>query len=138
IVIASIAEFVIATTGVLWREPPPAHTDFASYYMAGMFAREHRSPYDAAALVEHARALDLGQSTYPFVYTPAFAGAMMPLARLPFVTARRVWLAGTTLALLAAVAVTWWLVRTQAALLGISNPLVTEIVFAAFVPAALN
>lgn len=131
-------EFVVATTGVLLRQPAPAHTDFASYYMAGVLAREHRSPYDAAALVARSEALGLGQSTYPFVYPPPFAIAMRALAALPFETARRIWVLLTTVALFGMLGATWRLGRALSARLEITSPLAGWLVMAAFAPAALN
>ena len=131
-------EFVVATTGTLLRQTAPAHTDVASYYMAGVFARERRSPYDSEALVARSQELGLGQSTYPFLYPPPFAIAMQPLAALPFETARRVWILLTTVTLLGMLGATWRLVCALSAELGITSPVPGWLVMAAFAPAAFN
>lgn len=138
IAVAAIAEFLIATTGTLVRGPAPPHTDFASFYMAGKFAGDRRSPYDTAALAGAAQQLGLAQATFPFVYPPPFALAMRPLAALPFETARHLWILFTTACALAALGMTWRLCREQAAALALHGDAWVPVVMAAFVPAALN
>jgi alpha-1,2-mannosyltransferase len=133
----SVAEFLIATTGVQIRRLPIS-TDFATYYLAGAQARDGLSPYDQHAIAARGRALGFGYDQFPFLYPPPFALAMQPLARLAYPRARQVWMAISTASLLALLGVVWLLLRRQAAALGLHEGRYTWILFAAFVPAALN
>lgn len=137
IIIASTAEFLVATTAVQIHRLPRS-TDFATYYLAGAQARDHRNPYDRAALAARGRALGFSYDQFPFLYPPAFALAMQPLARLDYAPARQVWMLIATACLLGAMAVTVCLVRRQAAWLRIEFPPAVWLVLAAFFPAALN
>jgi alpha-1,2-mannosyltransferase len=105
--------------------------------VAGVFAREGRSPYDGAALAARARQLGIGQTTFPFVYPPPFALAMRLLAALPFERARAAWMLGCAAALAATLIVMWRLLHAQARGLGLDASAVW-LVYAAFVAATLN
>ena len=137
VVVAAVAEFVIATTGVQIGRLPPS-TDFASYYLAGAQARDGLSPYDRAAISARGHALGFHHDQFPFLYPPPFALAMQPLAALPYPAARQIWMVLTTLVLLAALAATAALAFRQARALGLGDSRRVWIVLAAFVPAALN
>ena len=137
IVALAAAEFAIATVAYQMRRSPPHQTDFASYYMAGQFARDARSPYDATALKAEAQRLEIDQAVYPFVYPPLFALAMRPFAALSFERARAVWMLGTMLALAASLFLLWHLLRDQARLLNLDATAVA-IVYAAAVASILN
>lgn len=75
--------------------------DFAHFYTQGVIAREH----DAAALYDIDRMADVAQRVlpghqrplYPPVYGPQMSLLFRPLAMLPYVAARHVWLAITVL-----------------------------------------
>src|SRR5262245_66275353 len=118
IMLTAAAEFVIATTGVQIRHLPHS-TDFATYYLAGAQAREHRSPYDCEAIARRGRDLGFDYDQFPFLYTPAFALAMQPLARLDYPRARQVWMLLETACLLGAMAIVTRVVRRQASWLGV-------------------
>ncbi len=137
IVALATLEFLVATTGYQILRLPPS-TDFATYYLAGVQARDKLSPYDTAALARKGHALGFAHEQFPYLYPPAFALAMQPLARLSYPRARQVWMLGTTLALLAALGVTALLLRAQAARLGLQSRQALWILLAAFVPMALN
>jgi len=137
IVALTAFEFGVATIAYQIRQSPPRHTDFASYYMAGVFAREGRSPYDGQALRARAHALGLDQSVYPYVYPPAFAVAMRPLAGLSFEQARAAWMLVGALCLGAACVALWALLRAQALALG-ADDLTVWLVYAAALAAILN
>jgi hypothetical protein len=136
-VAVAVLEFVIATTGVQILHLPHS-TDFATYYLAGVLARERLSPYDTPTLAARGRALGFQHEQSPFLYPPPFAIAMQPLARLPYPRARQIWMLLATGALLAAVAWTALLMRRLVERHGIENRNVYWTVLAAFVPAALN
>ena len=87
-VAVALAAVVAVTTWL--RAPAPAHSDFCSYYAAGLLTREGRAAeaYDAAELERTHRALhDVGRRAGPFLYSPllllpsaAFATAPLPAA----------------------------------------------------------
>ena len=137
VMVASVAEFVIATPGVQIHRLPHS-TDFATYYLAGAQTRDHESPYERAALAARGRTLGFDYDQFPFLYPPPFALALQPLARLDYPRARQVWMLGATAWLLGAMAVMVQLVRRQAAWLGIESPAAVWLVLGAFFPAALN
>lgn len=132
-----VIEFLVATPGVQIRQLPRS-TDFASYYLAGALAEEGISPYDRGAMLSLAEARHIGFEPYPFLYPPAFALLMRPLARLEYGQARQVWMLITTLALMAALALTIALVRELAAHFDIKNTSALWIMLAAFTAASLN
>ena len=137
IVAAAGAEFVIATTGVQIGNLPPS-TDFASYYLAGAQTRDHLSPYDRDAIAARGHALGFAHDQFPFLYPPPFALAMQPLARISYPRARQLWLLLCTADVGIALAVTGSLLRRQAAALALVETRYVWVLFAAFVPAALN
>ena len=137
IIALCIVEFLIATPGVQIRELPRS-TDFASYYLAGVLAEQGLSPYDRAATLRLAEERRIGFEPYPFLYPPAFALLMRPLALLDYAQARQVWMLLSTLALMAALALTIALVRELAAYLELHNTTMLWIMLAGFTAAALN
>ena len=132
-----VVEFLIATPGVQIRQLPRS-TDFASYYLAGALAEQSVSPYDRDATLAVAEARHIGFEPYPFLYPPAFALLMRPLAQLDYPQARQVWMLISTLALLAALALTLSLVLELASLLQLRNTTTLWIMLAAFAAASLN
>ena len=130
-------EFAVATTAMTFRQLP-ASTDFATYYLAGLQARDGLSPYDAAALAARGHDLGFEHEQFPFLYPPPFALAMQPLTRLSYPRARQAWVILVTLALFTALVMNGRLMRTQSASLDLQSPVSYWIVLAAFVPAALN
>src|SRR5512141_2482185 len=137
VIVLASAEFLIATIGVQIQQLP-ARTDFGSYYLAGVLAREHVSPYDAAQLAARGRAIGLDYDQFPFLYPPPFALAMQPLAHLSYARARQIWMLIDALALGLALFVTARVVRRQATALGVQDPRSIWVLLAAFIAASLN
>jgi hypothetical protein len=137
IIALSVIEFLVATCGVQIRELPPT-TDFASYYLAGALTAESKSPYDRTATRELAETRHIGFETYPFLYPPAFALLMRPLAQLEYGRARQVWMLVCTLALLMTLALTMSLVFELASQWGLGNTTALWMLLAAYVAASLN
>jgi hypothetical protein len=137
VILLSVVEFLVATIGVQIRNLPRS-TDFASYYLAGVSARQGISPYDHDAQQQLGRQHQLGFEAYPFLYPPAFALVMQPLGDLSYPRARQAWMLLSTLALLAALALTWRLTWQLADLLEVQNRAAVWIVLAAFTAASLN
>ncbi len=133
----AVVEFLVATTGYQIVRLPPS-TDFATYYLAGVQAREGLSPYDEAALTRRGHDLGFEFAQFPFLYPPPFALAMVPLTHLSYPRARQAWMLVGTFALVGALAITAALLRAQAERLGVANRWLAWLVFTAFVPAALN
>ncbi len=133
----AVSEYLIATVGTQVRATP-VRTDFASYWLAGDLARSTVSPYRAERLAARGRQRGLDHDAYPFLYPPAFALMMQPLARLSFERARSVWMVLQSALLLAAIAGTARLVVRSATSLGVRAKPAVGVLLAAFVPAALN
>jgi hypothetical protein len=130
-------DFLISTVSVQIRLPPP-HTDFASYYLAAGLLRQHRSPYDTAAFDAAGETIGLEYRPFPYLYPPPFALALRPLAALSYLQARQAWMAIGTVIVFLGLAATALLLRAQGSWLEIESRGFVWIVFAAFVPMALN
>ena len=71
--------------------PLPSQPDFAAYYLAARALNAGLSPYDANAVARVAAASG-GLPYSPYLYPPAFAGLLRPVAALPYDAARCLWL----------------------------------------------
>lgn len=131
------AEFLVATIGVQIQRLPPS-TDFASFYLAGAQTQDGLSPYDRDAIVSRGHALGFSHEQFPFLYPPPFALGMQTLSRMPYPRARQVWMLLAAFELLAGLWLVWLISRRQATALGLGERRYLWILFAAFVPAALN
>jgi hypothetical protein len=72
--------------------PPPQQLDFAAYYLAALALNAGLSPYDLDALRAIAASQGRGDVA-AYIYPPAFAALLRPLAALPLATAELIWLA---------------------------------------------
>lgn len=72
--------------------PPRIQLDFTAYYLAAQAVVAGRSPYDLAVLRELAAAQG-SPSVVAYLYPPAFAVLLAPLAALPLGAANLVWFA---------------------------------------------
>lgn len=137
VVVVAAVEFLVATIGVQIRRLPPS-TDFASFYLAGAQTRDGLSPYDRAAIAARGHRLGFEHEQFPFLYPPPFALGMRLLSGLSYPRARQVWMLLATLELFAALWLVWRVSKRQAAGLDLQEKRYLWILFAAFVPAALN
>ena len=80
------------------EEPP---RDFVHFYVQGLIAveRDAASLYDTDRMADIARRVLPGgqRPLYPPVYGPQVSLLFSPLARLPYITARNVWIVVTLL-----------------------------------------
>jgi hypothetical protein len=110
--LASLVALVMAGVPFLLDDLRPAlpFPDFSGYYLAGAALNEGASPYDPAAQrrIAARQGLQAEVSWSRFVYAPAVAAVVRPLAALPYRWASLLWLAGSFLALAVAV---WRLAR---------------------------
>ncbi len=65
--------------------------DLPSYYVAGTLARESMNPYDPNLLVGAARALNIDDPIYPYIYFPMLALIFMPLSLLSYPVVQLLW-----------------------------------------------
>lgn len=87
----------------------PKSVDFAVYYLAGAtLVADQPDIYQQELLPGLASARGVPEYAPPYVYPPAFAAALRPLARLPYALAQDLWLALSVACLGLAV---WLLVR---------------------------
>lgn len=87
--------------------PLPVQLDFASYYLAAHAIAQGQSPYDLATL-EGLAAAHGGLPAVAYLYPPALAVLLRPLAELPFPTVNLLWFGLNLLWLFLAVV---WIVR---------------------------
>ncbi|NTW97996.1 MAG: hypothetical protein HGB28_05545, partial [Oscillochloris sp.] len=81
--------------------PIPTQLDFSAYYLAAQALGHGQSPYDMAVQRDLAAA-NGNLPVVPYLYPPAFAACVRPLATLPFPLANQIWLALNLLWLLLA------------------------------------
>jgi len=102
---------ITVMTLAVWNGPQTVD-DFRSFYTAAELASSHRSVYSQPAIAPDAS----GEQTFlPYIRIPSYAAALAPLTRLPYSTARRIWMGLQLLAL----AVCVWLMpgnRARAAI----------------------
>ncbi|RYZ09097.1 MAG: DUF2029 domain-containing protein [Myxococcales bacterium] len=77
--------------------------DFLSFYAAASAASANVDFYDQQALEKLVALHGWGERVYPYLYPPALAHALRPLATLELTLAHRLWLGGTVVAFAAAV-----------------------------------
>jgi alpha-1,2-mannosyltransferase len=101
--LAVLATLDLATEAVL-------RVDFKPYYLAGLAMSRGIDPYSVDALGTLARAQSIEGIVFPYLYPPALACWLAPLAELRPLAAQRIWSALSVLAVaLAWVAMLAWL-----------------------------
>ena len=95
------------------RNGPENADDFRSFYTAAGLASSHRGVYSEPSVSPGRPNED---NFLPYIRIPSYAAALTPLARLPYTTARRVWLSLQLLALAGCV----WLMPVRRARLAIA------------------
>lgn len=91
-----LAILILAVPGALRTLPSfrttPAQVDFATYFLAAsVLNSENPILYKDDLLAKEARNRDAQEYAPPYVYPPAFAALLRPLALLPFASAKRIW-----------------------------------------------